>query len=36
MDTIDLYDINIDELKKERDEMIQNNHDLFDSIIESF
>jgi hypothetical protein len=34
MDPILLYDINIDELKKERDELIQNNHNLFDSIIE--
>jgi hypothetical protein len=31
-----LHDINIDELKKERDELIQNNNNLFDSIIESF
>ena len=32
---IQLHDINMDNLKKERDEMIQNNHLLFDSIIES-
>ena len=34
MEPIVLHDINIDDLKKERDELIQNNHTLFDSIIE--
>ena len=34
MDPIVLNTINIDELKKERDELIQNNHNLFDSMIE--
>ena len=34
MEPIFLHDINIDQLKKEREELIQNNHNLFDSIIE--
>lgn len=33
IDPIVLHDINIDDLKKERDEMIEKNHELFDSMI---